>query len=109
LPNKVFNSWFKNYFWWWAPSFLLALIKNVRLDWSGIFAYGCKAYVLKREREKGIEKCFFKVIPKGYIGYLVGYRAYNLFRIWVPSFYRVVTTRNMEFDERRFYRKKDKA
>ncbi|KAG5916379.1 hypothetical protein E4U61_003670 [Claviceps capensis] len=36
-------------------------------------------------------------------GYLVGYAASNFYRIWVPSLGRVVTTRNVTFDENIFY------
>lgn len=42
-------------------------------------------------------------MPRGYIGYLVGYRASNIYRIWVPQLNQVITTRNVTFNEELFY------
>ena len=37
--------------------------------------------------------------PKAWIGYLSGYRSMNIFRIWVPTMAKVITTRDVVFDE----------
>ena len=36
---------------------------------------------------------------KAWIGYLVGYRLSNIFRVWVPSMGKVISTRDVVFDE----------
>ena len=103
-PNEIMYSWFKRYFRWYAPSIALSLAADLRPDWSGIFAYGCRAYPLDKDREAGVGRRRFKVQPRGQIGYLVGYRARNIYRIWIPKLDRVITTRNVTFDEYTFYR-----
>ena len=50
-------------------------------NWGGIYVYGCRAYLLKKEREAGQNKRNCKVEPRGIIGYLVGYEATNIYRI----------------------------
>ena len=55
---------------------------------------GCKAYV----RIPNIPK-LKKMDPRALIGYLVGYEASNLFRIWVPQRRRVIVARDVTFDE----------
>jgi hypothetical protein len=47
----------------------------------------------------------FKVIPRGHIGYLVGYIASNIYKIWIPVLNRVIVTRNVVFDENILYEK----
>jgi len=37
--------------------------------------------------------------PKAWIGYLVGYRSSNIYRIWIPSLGKVISTRDVVFDE----------
>ena len=41
----------------------------------------------------------YKVLPRGHIGYLVGYQASNVYRIWLSSLDRVIVTRNVTFNE----------
>jgi hypothetical protein len=41
--------------------------------------------------------------PRAHIGYLVGYESINIYRIWVPGFNRVFSTRDVDFDETKFY------
>lgn len=106
-PNEVLEAWFRQYFRWYQPSVVHALTTDLRPDWSGIYAYGCRAYPLAKEREAGIDKRAYKVKPRAHIGYLVGYRASNIYRVWVPQLKRVITTRNVTFDERLFYKKDD--
>ncbi|KAF1922254.1 uncharacterized protein M421DRAFT_413425 [Didymella exigua CBS 183.55] len=64
-PNEQLNHW--------------ALTADLRPDWSGIYAYSCRAYPLNRERAAGRNRRGFKVTPRGHIGYLVGYKASNIY------------------------------
>jgi hypothetical protein len=36
---------------------------------------------------------------KAWVGYLVGYRSSNIYRIWIPSLAKVISTRDVVFDE----------
>ena len=102
-PNEVLDSWFRQYFRWYEPEKIRSRTADLRPDWSGIYAYGCRAYPLDRDRAAGLLKRDFKINPRGHVGYLVGYRASNIYRIWIPTLDQVITTRNVTFDESRFY------
>jgi hypothetical protein len=108
-PNEKLYAWYKQYFRWYEPPTEHAhrFSTDLRPDWNGIYAYGCRAYPLVRAREKGEQKRHFKVSPRAHVGYLVGYRASNIYRIWIPSLNRVVSTRNVTFDERYLYSEGD--
>lgn len=60
--------------------------------------YGCRAYPLKKKIPRTQ-----KLEPRAHIGYLVGYDSTNIYRIWIPSEGKVVRTRDVSFDEERFY------
>lgn len=98
-PIEVLEQWFKNN----APLPIRRPEADLRPNWGALRAYGCRAYSLKRAREQGRNKRKMKTEPRGDIGYLVGYVASNLFRIWIPCLERVVTTRNVDFNENVFY------
>jgi hypothetical protein len=102
-PNEVILQWFRGNFRFVEPSMVNARTRDLRPNWNGIFAYGCRAYPLLQERAAGLDRRGFKVLPRGHIGYLVGYRATNIYRIWVPSLSRVISTRDVRFDEHTFY------
>jgi hypothetical protein len=102
-PNETLDSWFVQYFRWYEPARVRSALADLRPDWSGIYAYGCRAYPLNKERAAGRDRRGFKVTPRGHIGYLVGYRASNIYRIWIPNLDQVITTRNVTFDEELFY------
>ena len=102
-PNEVLLRWFNQYFRWYQPSFVQALTADLRPDWGGVYAYGCRAYPLQNARQKGAQKRAFKTRPRAHIGYLVGYDASNIYRIWVPQLKKVISTRDVTFDERTFY------
>jgi len=76
---------------------------DLRPDWSGIYAYGCRAYALEKDREAGRKRNWYKTHPRAHVGYLVGYVASNIYRVWIPELQRVITTRNVAFDEDRYY------
>jgi hypothetical protein len=51
----------------------------------------------KRQRLKS------RLIPKAWIGYLVGYNSTNIFRVWNPVTNRVYATRDVVFNEQDFF------
>ncbi|KAH6242081.1 hypothetical protein HBI42_243440 [Parastagonospora nodorum] len=106
-PNEVLDSWFRQYFRYYEPAVIRSRTADLRPDWSGIYAYGCRAYPLNLDRAAGTRHRFFKTNPRGHIGYLVGYRASNIYRIWIPLLNQVITTRNVRFDESRFFQGKN--
>ena len=65
-------------------------------------AYGCRAYAMT-ENAQLKKKRKWKLDPKAYIGYLVGYDSTNIFRIWIPSKGKVISTRDVIFDEHTFF------
>jgi hypothetical protein len=90
---------------WKAPldSLHLSLgTTNPRPNIAHLKIYGCRAYPLNPRipRTKKLE-------PRAHIGYLVGYDSTNIFRIWIPSEERVVTTRDFTFQETVFYDSKE--
>jgi hypothetical protein len=105
-PNEVLDSWFRNYFRWYDPALATRITVDLRPDWNGIYVYGARAYPMVKEREAKQTRRAFKVKPRGHIGYLVGYCASNIYRIWVPVLDKVIVTRNVTFDENILYSSK---
>ncbi|KAF7565077.1 hypothetical protein PtrM4_045110 [Pyrenophora tritici-repentis] len=69
---------------------------------SHLRAYGCKAFAMTDDTKRGKGR-LQRFDPKAWIGYLVGYRSTNIFRIWVPSIGKVISTRDVVFDEEVVY------
>jgi len=44
-----------------------------------------------------------KLDPQAEIGYLVGYDSTNIYRIWIPHTGKVISTRDVIFDETKFF------
>ena len=61
-------------------------------------AYGCKAFAMTDDTKRGKSK-LQRLDPKAWIGYLVGYRSTNIWRIWIPSLAKTISTRDVIFDE----------
>lgn len=61
-------------------------------------AYGCKAFALTSDTLRGISK-LQRLDAKAFLGYLVGYRSSNIYRIWIPPLGKVISTRDVIFDE----------
>lgn len=61
-------------------------------------AYGCKAFTMTDDTHRGKSR-LQRLDPKAWIGYLVGYQSTNIYRIWVPSMAKVISTRDVVFDE----------
>lgn len=63
-------------------------------------AYGCKAYVLiKSKGDAEYRHKRRKLDAKAHIGFLVGYESINIYRIWVPHKKKVVSVRDLLFNE----------
>ena len=65
---------------------------------SHLKAYGCKAYAHIHNLPKKM-----KLEERAHVGHLVGYDSTNIFRIWIPSRQRVIRTRDVMFNEGKFY------
>jgi hypothetical protein len=65
-------------------------------------AYGCVAYAAITTYKRGLSK-LRKLDPRADVGYLVGYDSTNIYRIWIPHQGRVISTRDVIFDESKFF------
>jgi len=75
-------------------------VHNPKPNISHLKVYGCQAYPNIPHQTIPRQK---KVIPRAHIGYLVGYESSNIFRIWVPAKQRVISSRDVDFDETKLY------
>ena len=107
-PNETLDSWFRSYFRWYDPELITRLTVDLKPNWNGIYVYGARAYPMVKNREANRSRRAFKVQSRGHIGYLVGYYASNIYRIWVPVLDKVIVTRNVVFDENILYSSKAK-
>ncbi|KAJ5101017.1 hypothetical protein N7456_007069 [Penicillium angulare] len=85
----------------------LTLASNTPLtpiNLANIRIYGCRAYV----RKQGIPKAD-KMQTRAEIGYLVGYKASNIWKIWFPQRAIVQEVRDVTFDENRLFNPEDIA
>jgi hypothetical protein len=69
---------------------------------SHLKAYGCRAYAMTSQAQLQ-QKKLRKLDPRAHIGYLVGYDSTNIFRVWVPHKGKVISTRDVIFDEDTFF------
>ena len=86
---------------WKTPIGLLYERLRVRIPWPQLVhvrKFGCRAYVHNKDRPK-----LDRTEPRALIGYLVGYNSTNVFRVWIPSQKKVVISRDVTFDESKFY------
>lgn len=61
-------------------------------------AYGCRAYAMTADAQRGRNK-LQKLDPRAHVGYLVGYDSTNIYRVWIPHLGKVISTRDVIFDE----------
>jgi hypothetical protein len=61
-------------------------------------AYGCKTFALTSDTKRG-KLHLQRLDPRAWIGYLVGYQSSNIYRVWIPSIGKTISTRNVAFDE----------
>ena len=67
-------------------------------------AYGCKCYTLiNSSGDPDFPGKLQKLAPRAHIGYLVGYESTNIFRVWIPHKKKVISTRDVIFDEEQFF------
>ena len=67
-------------------------------------AYGCKCYVLiKSKGDPDYPGKLQKLHPRAHIGFLVGYESTNIYRIWVPHKRKVISARDVIFNENEFF------
>ncbi|OXV09936.1 hypothetical protein Egran_02301 [Elaphomyces granulatus] len=71
---------------------------NTKPNIAHIKVYGCKAY--KRIPKLSKKR---KMAARSTIGYLVGYQASNIFKIWFPKERKVLESRDVDFDENSKY------
>jgi hypothetical protein len=74
------------------------VVKARRPNETHLKIYGCKAYALTAAAQLK-QKRLKRFDPKAWIGYLVGYDSSNVYRIWNPALNKVVSTRDVIFDE----------
>ncbi|KID82365.1 polyprotein [Metarhizium guizhouense ARSEF 977] len=84
----------------WKSPFELAFKRQPEI--RHLRAYGCKAYAMTAEAQLKLRRKQ-KLEPRAHIGYLVGYQSSNNFRIWVPHKNKVITTRDVIFNEASFF------
>lgn len=78
---------------------------HIRPNLANLRLYGCRAYVKLPKRDQGSRRN--KMAPRAVIGYLVGFVASNIWRIWLPEEKKVVSARDVKFDEKNQYKPDD--
>lgn len=74
------------------------VIHDRRPDQSFLRVFGCKAYAMTATAQKKEER-LQRLNPKAWVGFLIGYRSSNIYRIWIPSLNRIINTRDVLFKE----------
>ena len=82
------------------------LARGWQPDLAYLCVYGCKAFCLTRRVQKNVDKKK-KLEPKAHIGFLVGYVSTNIYRIWVPRLGKVMSMRDVKFNEEKVYSSKE--
>lgn len=63
-------------------------------------AYGCKCFVLIKSRgDPNYRNKLRKLNSKAHIGFLVGYESTNIYRVWIPHKFKVISVRDVIFNE----------
>lgn len=98
-PNYT-NNWKTPYeIFFTRVAFSNGIVTSLRKpNLAHLKAYGCKAFAMTDDTHRGKSR-LQRLDPKAWIGYLVGYRSSNIYRIWIPSLARVISTRDVVFDE----------
>lgn len=79
--------------------------EHMRPNLANLRLYGCRAYVKLSEKEQGSKRD--KMAPRATVGYLVGFVASNIWRIWLPEKQEVISARDVKFDETKQYEPND--
>ena len=98
-PNYV-NNWKTPYeIFFTRVAFSNGIVTSLRRpNLAHLRAYGCKAFAMTDDIHRGKLR-LQRLDPKAWVGYLVGYRSSNIYRIWIPSLAKVISTRDVIFDE----------
>ena len=76
----------------------------MRLNWSGIYYFGYRIYLLDKEKEVNKGRKIYKINLYIYLEYLVDYiPGILIYRIWISKLKRIIITRNIIFDKSRLY------
>jgi hypothetical protein len=78
------------------------VVDHRKPDQTHLRAYGCKAYAMTAAAQKK-EQRLQRLNPKAWIGFLIGYSSSNIYRIWVPAQNKVISTRDVIFNEDEFF------
>ncbi|THC87359.1 hypothetical protein EYZ11_013195 [Aspergillus tanneri] len=65
---------------------------------ANLYTFGCRAYF----RDQNLANTQ-KMAPRALVGYLVGYKASNIWKIWQPRQRKVIESRDVTFDESCMY------
>lgn len=100
-PTKSLN--------WDSPLVAMQRATNQVIRWevSHLRVFGCKAYPLLKGKDKPLRS--EKMKPRAFVGYLIGYDATNIFRIWNPEKGDVSGYRDVVFNESEYYDTYDQA
>ncbi|RYP67658.1 hypothetical protein DL771_007125 [Monosporascus sp. 5C6A] len=93
---QVFNEWIAK------RDKTSILEEGFKANVANIVLFGLKVYALTEAARRGAKR-LKKMDPRAYIGYLVGYVASNIYKVWILSQQRVITVRNVTFDESQKY------
>lgn len=69
------------------------------LDVSNLYVVGCRSYTLNHGLQAG-----HNLDPRAAIGWLVGFVASNIYRVWTPALRRVMRAPDVTFDETILYK-----
>jgi hypothetical protein len=71
-------------------------------DLSHLKAYGCKAYAMTPAAQEQTQR-LWKLQPRAWVGYLIGYDSSNIYRIWNPLTDTIYQIRDVIFDEQEMF------
>ena len=74
------------------------IVNNSKPSYAHLREYGCRAYALNKSIPHSK-----KLDSRAHLGHLIGYDSTNIFKIWIPSKNKVIRTRDVTFDEEKFY------
>ncbi|KAL5371266.1 hypothetical protein DPSP01_014784 [Paraphaeosphaeria sporulosa] len=102
-PNYA-NNWKTPYeIFFTRVAFSNGIVTSLRKpNLAHLKAYGCKAFAMTDDTHRGKSR-LQRLDPKAWVGYLVGYRSSNIYRIWIPSLAKVISTRDVVFDEQSIF------
>ena len=69
---------------------------------SHLRAYGCKAFAMTSSAQKKKQR-LKRFDPRAWIGFLIGYSSSNIYRVWIPAQNKVISTRDVIFNEDEFF------